>query len=47
MMTGMDAIYTTFANPSTPVKLVRNIGIFAAHMAPIVKSKALAYACGI
>jgi len=47
MMTGMDAIYATFANPSTPVKLLRNIGIFVAHRAPILKSKALAYACGI
>ncbi|KGK01011.1 FAD-dependent oxidoreductase [Thalassotalea sp. ND16A] len=47
MMTGMDAIYTTFANPSTPVRFLRNIGIFAAHRAPILKNKALAYACGI
>ncbi|WNC71074.1 FAD-dependent monooxygenase [Thalassotalea psychrophila] len=47
MMTGMDAIYTTFSNPSTPIKLLRNIGIFAAHRAPMLKKKALAYACGI
>lgn len=47
MMTGMDAIYTTFANPSTPIKLLRNIGIFAAHRAPVLKKKALAYACGV
>ncbi|WOH37746.1 FAD-dependent oxidoreductase [Thalassotalea fonticola] len=47
MMTGMDAIYSTFANPSTPIKLLRNIGIFAAHRAPLLKKKALAYACGI
>lgn len=47
MMTGMDAIYSTFSNPSTPIKLLRNIGIFAAHRAPVLKKKALAYACGV
>lgn len=47
MMTAMDAIYSCFSNPSTPFKLLRNLGIFAAHRAPILKNKALAYACGI
>jgi 2-octaprenyl-3-methyl-6-methoxy-1,4-benzoquinol hydroxylase len=47
MQTGMDVIYTTFSNQSSPVKLLRNIGIFAAHRAPILKQKALAYACGV
>lgn len=47
MMTSMDAIYSTFAAQSTPLKLLRNVGLFAAHRAPILKKKALAYACGI
>lgn len=47
MMSGMDAIYGTFKNKSGPLKLLRNIGIFAAHRAPILKEKALAYACGL
>lgn len=47
MMTSMDAIYSTFASQSTPLKLLRNVGLFAAHRAPILKKKALAYACGI
>ncbi|TRX55685.1 FAD-dependent oxidoreductase [Thalassomonas sp. M1454] len=47
MMSGMDAIYGTFKNKSGPLKLLRNIGVFAAHRAPILKEKALAYACGL
>ena len=47
MMTGMDAIYTTFANPSTPIKLLRKLGRGASHRAPVFKKKALAYAWGI
>ncbi|QBY05391.1 FAD-dependent oxidoreductase [Thalassotalea sp. HSM 43] len=47
MMSGMDAIYSTFSNPSLPIKLLRNLGLFAAHRAPLLKSRALKYACGL
>ena len=47
MMSGMDAIYATFSNPALPVKLLRNIGLFVANKAGLIKSQALKYACGI
>ena len=47
MMSGMDAIYQTFTHQSPLVKIVRNIGLFAAQRAGKLKSKALAYACGV
>ena len=47
MQTGMDAIYMTFSNATGPAKLIRNLGVFAAHRMPFFKKKALAYACGI
>ncbi|WP_198360695.1 FAD-dependent monooxygenase [Thalassotalea crassostreae] len=47
MQGAMDAIYATFNNPSTPIKLLRNIGMFAAHRVPLLKQKALKYACGL
>lgn len=47
MMSGMDAIYNVFSHPSPVIKLVRNLGLFASQRAGKLKSKALAYACGI
>ncbi len=47
MMSAMDAIYLGFKNQFGPVKLLRNIGVFAAHRAPFLKKKALQYACGL
>ncbi|QOL24508.1 FAD-dependent monooxygenase [Thalassotalea sp. LPB0316] len=47
MMSGMDAIYQTFTHQSPVVKFVRNLGLFAAQRAGKLKSKALAYACGV
>lgn len=47
MMTTMDALYATFSNDVAPLKLLRNLGLYVAHRAPIIKDKALAYACGI
>jgi 3-demethoxyubiquinol 3-hydroxylase len=47
MMTTMDALYKGFSNQSPLLKLVRNAGLFVAQRVPILKSKALEYACGI
>ncbi len=47
MMSTMDALYQTFNHPSPVVKLVRNLGLFMANRAPLLKNKALAYACGL
>ncbi|WP_286265794.1 FAD-dependent oxidoreductase [Thalassotalea atypica] len=47
MMTGMDALYKGFSNDLPLFKLLRNTGLFVAQRVPILKSKALAYACGI
>ncbi|NMP31204.1 FAD-dependent oxidoreductase [Thalassotalea sp. M1531] len=47
MMSAMDGLYATFSNNSALLKVVRNIGLFAAHRAPLVKSKVLKYACGL
>lgn len=47
MMTGMDAIYAGFSHPSPLVKFVRNAGLFLTNKAPVLKRKALAYACGL
>jgi len=47
MMTTMDALYTSFSHPSPIVKIARNAGLFFAKHTPLLKNKALAYACGI
>jgi 2-octaprenyl-3-methyl-6-methoxy-1,4-benzoquinol hydroxylase len=47
MMSTMDALYQTFSHPSPVIKAVRNAGLFFANKAPILKNKALAYACGL
>jgi len=51
MMSTMDALYHGFSHPSTIVKTLRNVSLFAINKVPFinttVKNKALAYACGI
>lgn len=47
MMSTMDMLYKGFSHPSPFIKLARNLGLKAANNFPIVKSKALAYACGL
>ena len=47
MMSAMDALSISFSHPSVLAKTARNIGLFIANKAPILKDKALAYACGI
>lgn len=47
MMSTMDALYGVFSHPSIFVKVIRNTGLFIAQNTPLLKNKALAYACGI
>lgn len=47
MMSAMDALYSTFSHPSTLMKIARNAGLFIANKTPLLKNKALAYACGL
>ncbi|WP_394172487.1 FAD-dependent monooxygenase [Thalassotalea litorea] len=47
MMTTMDLIYRGFKQPSGPIKLLRNLGLFGAQRLGPVKDKVLAYACGL
>ena len=47
MMSTMDALYGVFSHPSIFTKVIRNAGLFIAQNTPILKKKALAYACGI
>ncbi|MBL4823489.1 MAG: FAD-dependent monooxygenase [Colwellia sp.] len=51
MMSTMDALYHSFSHPSSMVKMVRNMSLFAINKMPFikttVKNKALAYACGV
>ncbi|TKB46018.1 FAD-dependent oxidoreductase [Thalassotalea mangrovi] len=47
MMTTMDLIYRGFKQPTGPVKLLRNLGLFGAQRLGVVKDKVLAYACGL
>ena len=47
MMSTMDALYNTFSHPSPLVKFVRNAGLFVANKTPLLRNKALAYACGV
>ncbi|WP_206484214.1 FAD-dependent oxidoreductase [Thalassotalea sp. G2M2-11] len=47
MMSTMDALYAGFSHPSPVVKLMRNAGLTLANNIPLLKNKALAYACGL
>jgi len=47
MMSTMDALYSAFSHPSPAVKFLRNIGISVTNKVPLLKNKALAYACGV
>ncbi|MDO6447539.1 FAD-dependent monooxygenase [Colwellia sp. 1_MG-2023] len=47
MMSAMDMLYSGFSHPSSLIKILRNTGLFMANKLPSLKSKALAYACGI
>lgn len=47
MMTAMDAMYKGFSNDLPLFKLLRNAGLFAAQRVPMLKEKALKYACGL
>ncbi|MDN3653226.1 FAD-dependent oxidoreductase [Thalassotalea ponticola] len=47
MMSAMDTLYSVFSHPAKPLKLLRNMGLFVAHRAPLLKAKALEYACGL
>ncbi|WP_286232802.1 FAD-dependent oxidoreductase [Thalassotalea sediminis] len=47
MMTTMDMFYAAFSNSNPVLKSLRNIGLATVNKMPILKSKALAYACGV
>ncbi|WP_286269207.1 FAD-dependent oxidoreductase [Thalassotalea hakodatensis] len=47
MMTTMDMFYAAFSNQNPVLKSLRNIGLATVNKMPILKSKALAYACGV
>lgn len=47
MMSTMDILYTSFSHPSPIVKGLRNLAVFTAGKAPILKDKMLTYACGL
>ncbi|MEW6992482.1 FAD-dependent monooxygenase [Colwelliaceae bacterium 6441] len=47
MMSAMDMLYSGFSHPSGLAKAFRNGGLFMANQLPKLKSKALAYACGL
>jgi 2-octaprenyl-3-methyl-6-methoxy-1,4-benzoquinol hydroxylase len=47
MMSTMDALNTTFSHASPLVRLGRNFGLKMVNKLPVLKNKALAYACGI
>jgi len=47
MMSTMDALYVGFSHPSPLIKSIRNTGLFIANRVPVLKNKALAYACGV
>lgn len=47
MMSAMDALYATFSNNSPILKVIRNVGLFAAQRTPVLKNKVLEYACGL
>lgn len=47
MMSTMDVLYHSFSHHSPLMKGIRNLAIFAAGKTPLLKTKALAYACGL
>jgi 2-octaprenyl-3-methyl-6-methoxy-1,4-benzoquinol hydroxylase len=47
MMTTMDALYLSFGHASPMVKFARNAALSLVNKVPLLKNKALAYACGI
>jgi len=51
MQSTMDALYLSFSHPSSVIKAMRNLSLFAINKLPLVntlvKNKALKYACGI
>ncbi len=47
MMSTMDALYAGFTHPSPMAKLLRNSGLAVVNKLPMLKNKALAYACGL
>ena len=47
MMSTMDFLYKGFSHPSGIAKLIRNGGLALTNKLPLIKNKALAYACGI
>ena len=51
MQSTMDALYLSFSHPSSAIKAIRNLSLFAMSKLPVVntvvKNKALKYACGI
>jgi len=47
MMSAMDVMYAGFSHTSPVVKFLRNSGLSVVNKVPFLKSKALAYACGV
>lgn len=47
MMSTMDAFYGVFSHSSSIIKSIRNTGLLLVNQSPLLKNKALAYACGI
>lgn len=47
MMSSMDVLSSGFSHPSPLIKGLRNAAFMAINKLPVLKSKALAYACGI
>jgi 2-octaprenyl-3-methyl-6-methoxy-1,4-benzoquinol hydroxylase len=43
----MDAFYGVFSQDSSVLKTLRNAGLSMVNKLPMVKQKALAYACGL
>ena len=47
MMSGMDMLYHGFNHPSPLIKGIRSLAFLTVNKLPLLKNKALAYACGI
>jgi 2-octaprenyl-3-methyl-6-methoxy-1,4-benzoquinol hydroxylase len=47
MMTTMDTLYFSFSHVSPLAKFARNAALSLVNKVPLMKKKALAYACGI
>lgn len=47
MMSTMDVLNKTFSHPSPLIKAMRNTGLYMVNKLPVLKNKALAYACGV